>query len=84
VAAAIATVEPQAAATAQRRLRAPTVSISDEIVPVLVNDLADIADPLVLVLDDYQLVAGSEIDGQLGYLLDRLPRNLHVAGGGAG
>jgi LuxR family maltose regulon positive regulatory protein len=79
VAAAIATVEPEAAATAQRRLGAPAVSISDEIVPVLVNDLADIADPLVLVLDDYQLVAGSEIDGQLGYLLDRLPRNLHVA-----
>ena len=78
LAAAVATVEPSAAAIAQRRLRAPVVSIADEILPVLVNDLADVAGPVVLVLDDYHLVAGSEIDAQLGYLLDRLPRSLHV------
>ena len=55
------------------------VSISDEILPTLVNELADVASPLVLVLDDYHLIASAEIDAQLGYLLDRLPRNAHLA-----
>jgi ATP/maltotriose-dependent transcriptional regulator MalT len=76
--AAVATVEPLVTAIAQRRLRAVAVSIADEILPVLANDLADVAGPVVLVLDDYHLVAGSEIDAQLGYLVDRLPRSVHV------
>ena len=47
VTAAVATVEPVLSETAQRRLRSPVVSIGDEILPVLVNALADVSEPLV-------------------------------------
>ena len=79
VVAAIAAVEPSLAATAQRRLRGPVVSISDEILPVLVNDLGGMLRPLVLVLDDVHVITRPEIIEQLGYLVDRLPRAVHLA-----
>ena len=43
--------------TAARRLRSPGVAIADEVLPALVNGLALVEDPLVLVLDDYHAVA---------------------------
>jgi LuxR family maltose regulon positive regulatory protein len=79
VAAALATVEPSLADTAQRRLRSPVVSIDDEILPVLVNDLARVAQPLVLVLDDLHVISSSRIAEQLGYVVDRMPRAVHLA-----
>ena len=78
VVAAVASVEPALAETAERRLGAPVVSIGEEILPVLVNDLADLSAPLVLVLDDYHVIVDTEIHEQLGYLLNRLPLNMHV------
>jgi len=71
-------VEPSLADTAQRRLQSPVVSISDEILPVLVNDLAEVSSPIVLVLDDFHVITNREIGEQLGYLLDRLPSEVHL------
>lgn len=79
VVAAVASVEPARARTAERRLGSPVVSIGEEILPVLVNDLADLRDQLVLVLDDYHAIVDPEIHEQLGYLLNRLPVQMHVA-----
>ena len=78
VVAALASIEPALAATAERRLGAPVVSIGEEILPVLVNDLAELRGPLVLVLDDYHMITDPEIHEQLGYLLSRLPLNMHL------
>ncbi len=78
VAGALSAVKPSLPATAQRRLGSPVVSIGDEVLPVLINDLADLREPLVLVLDDYQLIADPEINEDLGYLLDRLPQGIQV------
>jgi LuxR family transcriptional regulator, maltose regulon positive regulatory protein len=75
---ALSSVEPSLAATAQRRLGAPVLSISDEVLPVLVNNLAELRRPLVLMLDDYHLIANPAIHEDVGYLLDRLPHTLHV------
>ncbi|MBV8988609.1 MAG: tetratricopeptide repeat protein [Solirubrobacterales bacterium] len=77
VVAALASVAPPLVATAQRRLRAPVVSIDEEILPVLVNDLAE-TEALVLVLDDYHLISAAEVHKQLSYLLDHLPAGVHV------
>jgi LuxR family maltose regulon positive regulatory protein len=33
---------------------------------------------VVLVLDDFHVIASQEIAGQLGYLLDRLPQDVHL------
>jgi LuxR family transcriptional regulator, maltose regulon positive regulatory protein len=78
VTAALASVSASLAGTAQRRLQSPAVSISDEILPVLVNDLTDVSSPLVLVLDDFHVITSQEIVEQLGYLLDRLPDEVHL------
>lgn len=78
VTAAVATVEPSAADTAARRLRSPVVAISDEILPVLVNGLAEIPQPLVLVLDDFHVISRPEIHYQVNYLIERLPRGVHL------
>lgn len=78
VVSAIAAFEPSLADTAQRRLRSPVVSISDEILPVLVNSLVEVTQPLVLVLDDFHVITRPEIHDQLGYLLDRVPRDVHL------
>jgi LuxR family maltose regulon positive regulatory protein len=79
VAAALAAAEPSLSGSAYRRLRSPVVSIWDEVLPALVNDLAGVSGSLLLVLDDFHAVSVKEIAEQLGYLIDRLPRHVHVA-----
>jgi LuxR family maltose regulon positive regulatory protein len=77
--AALGAAEPALSDTAQRRLRSPVVSIGDEILPVLVNDLAELTEPLVLVLDDFHLIESPQIVEQLDYLVNRQPAGFHVA-----
>jgi LuxR family maltose regulon positive regulatory protein len=40
---------------------------------LLINDLAELAEPVVLVLDDYHLIENAEIHDAIGLLVDRLP-----------
>jgi len=65
--------------TAARRLRGPGVSVADEVLPVLVNQLARLTQPLVLVLDDYHCVSDQAIHAGMNYVLDRLGRDAHLA-----
>ena len=48
-----------------------------------INELATLAEPLVLVLDDYHLIAGDAVASQavhdgVGFLLDHLPQQVHL------
>jgi LuxR family maltose regulon positive regulatory protein len=77
----VASVEgaaPELPGTAARRLRGPGVSIADEVLPVLVNELTAIAQPLVIVLDDYHVIEADEIHSGVQYLLERLGPDVHV------
>jgi LuxR family maltose regulon positive regulatory protein len=47
-------------------------------VPSLVNDLATVGAPLVLVLDDYHLITDASCHQSLGGFLDHLPAEVHV------
>jgi LuxR family transcriptional regulator, maltose regulon positive regulatory protein len=79
VTAAVGRAAPELPDTAARRLRGPGVSIADEVLPVLVNELAMVARPLVLVLDDYHAIgAGQEIHAGVDYLIDRLGTDVHL------
>jgi len=69
VVAAIGDAAPELPGTAARRLRAPGVSLADEVLPVLVNEVAGVREPLAIVLDDYHEVAEPAIHQDLGYLL---------------
>ena len=77
VVAGMSVAAPAAVATARRRLEAPVVAIADEVLPVLVNGLADAGEPLVVVLDDYHVISDPEIHAQLEMLLERLPSGVH-------
>lgn len=77
--AAIGSAAPAAAAAAARRLTAPVVSIGEEVLPLLVNDLAGLERRLVLVLDDYHTITDPRIHGELRQLMERMPRAVHVA-----
>ena len=57
VVAAVEGAAPELPGTAGRRLRGPSVSIADEVLPVLVNDLTALEESLVRGLDDYTYLA---------------------------
>jgi LuxR family transcriptional regulator, maltose regulon positive regulatory protein len=44
----------------------------------LVNELARVADAVVLVLDDYHLIEASQVHASLGFLLEHLPASLRL------
>jgi LuxR family maltose regulon positive regulatory protein len=56
---------------------APVASFEPVLVP-LINQLAGLSASLVLVLDDYHLIANPTIDAAIDFLLDRAPSNLHL------
>ena len=56
-------------------LRAPGVSLLDVVLPLLINELADLARPVVLVLDDYQVVEDQECHRSVAFLIEHLPKH---------
>jgi LuxR family transcriptional regulator, maltose regulon positive regulatory protein len=59
-------------------LRAPGVSLVDEALPALVNELADVSEQLVLVLDDYHAIEDERIHEGMASLLEHVPASLRV------
>jgi LuxR family transcriptional regulator, maltose regulon positive regulatory protein len=78
VVAAIAGAAREVRGTAARRLRAPGVSVADDVLPVVANELAALKQPLVVVLDDYHVISDHAIHAGVGYVLDRLGRGVHL------
>jgi LuxR family transcriptional regulator, maltose regulon positive regulatory protein len=76
--AAVRTVEPGAGTVALEALGGPSVELERVVVGSLVNDLATVSGPLVLVLDDYHLITNAICHQTLGLLLDQLPADVHV------
>ncbi len=54
-------------------------SLTDVVLPSLINDIAALPEPLVLVLDDYHLISNERIHGLVGLLLEHLPETLQLA-----
>jgi LuxR family maltose regulon positive regulatory protein len=46
--------------------------------PTLINELAELSHPVVLVLDDYQFVTEEDAHEAVGFFLDHLPENVHL------
>ena len=76
--AALRTVEPKVGTVALEALGGPSVELERVVVPSLVNDLATVGAPLVLVLDDYHLITDAICHQTLGWFLDQLPAEVHV------
>ncbi|WP_152394552.1 LuxR C-terminal-related transcriptional regulator [Paenibacillus guangzhouensis] len=59
-------------------LRLPQLPRVESLITALVNDLLVIPDPLILVLDDYHMVASESIDEAIMLLLERMPSHIHL------
>ncbi len=59
-------------------LRSPAPSVSEHLLIELINEIAAIPAPFVLILDDYHLITAPPIHQALGFLLDHMPPQMHL------
>ena len=76
--AALQTVAPETGNAAQAALHSPGTTVADHVIPLLINDLAELVEPVVLVLDDYHLIENGEIHSGVELLVERLPSAAHL------
>jgi LuxR family maltose regulon positive regulatory protein len=78
VIAALRKVAPGAGESALALLHALQQPPIETVLTALLNDLATIGAEIVLVLDDYHVIDGPEVQDGMAFLLDHLPPQLHV------
>lgn len=59
-------------------LRAPGTDAVREMLPLLINEIAALPEPIVLVLDDYHFVEDPAIQEELSYLIEHLPAQMQI------
>jgi LuxR family maltose regulon positive regulatory protein len=75
---ALRTLDPDAGEESLPMLRAPRVSVVDDVLPALCNELAALRHRVVLVLDDYHLIRNPDLDEGLSFLLEHLPKTVEL------
>ena len=78
VIAALRRVEPEVGATALTLLQSPEPPPIQTVLTTLINDLSDLANDLVLVLDDFHLIDARDVQDGMAFLLEHLPPQVHV------
>ena len=71
-------VQAGAGEAALALIRSPQTLPNDTAPTILINDLAEMDSDLVLVLDDYHAIQDPSIHASLSFLLEHLPKSLHV------
>jgi LuxR family maltose regulon positive regulatory protein len=51
---------------------------TEAVLTALLNEIATLPDPLILVLDDYHVIEAQAVDHTLAFLIEHLPPQLHV------
>ena len=74
----VATALSRAAAPMSLEVPIAEGAVPQEALARLLNTLGERADPVVLVLDDYQVVTSSDIHEQVSWFIDHLPPALRV------
>ncbi|MGY1642615.1 LuxR C-terminal-related transcriptional regulator [Geodermatophilus sp. SYSU D00703] len=75
---AVQQADASVGAAALRRLDAPGADVERDVLPVLVNELADTGGDRVLVLDDYHVLGSPPVHRSVAALLDHAPGTLHL------
>lgn len=75
---ALQEIDPSIGQIARGMLQAPQPSGPDLWLTSLINDLAAVSHPFVLVLDDYHLMRTPAIHQQLAFLLEHQPPDMHL------
>ncbi len=52
---------------------------TESVMTSLINDIAGVPDPFLLILDDYHVIESKPVRDALGFLLDHLPPRMHLA-----
>ncbi|MEZ4517135.1 MAG: hypothetical protein R3C44_09965 [Chloroflexota bacterium] len=76
--AALQTVDPPIGDGLLAALQPPQPVLSEATLTPLLNQIAGVPEPFVLVLDDYHLVGAPAADEALTFLLDYLPPQMHM------
>jgi hypothetical protein len=76
---ALGTVEPSLGTAALVALGDPRLDLERVVLPSLLGELGAVDRPLMLVLDDYQLMTDASRVRTLGLLLEQLPAGVHLA-----
>ena len=71
--AALRTIEANIGAGVLAALQAPQPPPIGSILTMLLNDLAALPDPFVLILDDYHLIEAKPVDEGVAFMLEHLP-----------
>jgi LuxR family maltose regulon positive regulatory protein len=79
VLAALRTVAPGLGAGVDDALRSAGEDLTELALPLLVNALASLTEPIVLVLDDYHVISNADVHQSAEFLIDHLPRTVQVA-----
>ena len=77
--AAVQTVDASIGVSAWALLQATPPPSAPAVLTALLNDVAEDLSAVLLVLDDYQLVACEPVDEALAYLIEHLPPQMHLA-----
>jgi LuxR family maltose regulon positive regulatory protein len=76
--AAIQTVHQEIGVEARQIVSALQLRSNEPVAIRLINDISQLADDLILVLDDYHVIEASGVHEGLSYLLEHQPPNLHI------
>ncbi|HEX3964277.1 MAG TPA: LuxR C-terminal-related transcriptional regulator [Trebonia sp.] len=79
VLAAVRTVASDVGVGVDDALRSAGGDVTELALPLLVNALTFLPDPIVLVLDDYQVITSADVHQSMEFLIDHLPRTVQVA-----
>ncbi len=76
---ALRTAEDGIGATTYALLGSPELPPADVVMAPLINDLASLTKPAVLVLDDYHIISDMRVHQLVGQLVEFLPESLRLA-----
>jgi LuxR family maltose regulon positive regulatory protein len=76
---ALQQIFPQIGQTAQAILTSGQIMAEDAILFSLLNDLSEITQDFVIVLDDYHMADGAEVNAIIQSLLEHCPTQMHLA-----
>jgi LuxR family maltose regulon positive regulatory protein len=76
--AALQTLAPSAGKAALGMLQAAQPAPTEVVLTTLLNEIAAIPDPFLLILDDYHVIDAQAIDQALIFLLEHLPPHMHL------
>jgi DNA-binding SARP family transcriptional activator len=75
---ALESVDEGIGVEARQIMQAPQLTPPHIILASLMNDLGKVAEPFVLVLDDYQFITEHAVHETMAYLLDHIPASMHL------